>query len=243
MTQVATTRKEFVRTSDDKILEDYAYMVKRIGRHLMARLPNSVQLDDLLQAGMMGLLEAAKNYDASKGASFETYAGIRIRGTMLDEVRRGDWVPRSVHRNAREVSAVVQKLENDLGRDARDHEVAEALGVSIKDYHKMLSDMNAARLIAFEDISLNGDFSGDHFASDAIDPFDGVRREDFINALVNSINALPDREQLVLSLYYEEEMNLKEIGEILSVSESRVSQIHSQAMLRLRSRLPDYKTS
>ncbi|GIU09962.1 MULTISPECIES: RNA polymerase sigma factor FliA [unclassified Shewanella] len=218
------------------IVEQYAPLVKRIAHHLLARLPASVQLDDLLQAGMMGLLEASSNFDGSKGAKFETFAGIRIRGSMLDEIRRGDWVPRSVHRNQRRVAQVIDELEQELGRDARDGEIAERLEVSLDEYHAILNDVSVGKVVGIEDLGV---------AVDGINPDDGheddayesLAEVEFHSALVAAIKLLPERDALVLSLYYDEALNLKEIGAILEVSESRVSQIHSQAMLRLKGKL------
>ncbi len=222
------------------LIERHAQLVKRIGLHLMARLPSSVQLDDLIQAGMIGLLEAARNYDGGKGASFETYAGIRIRGSMIDEIRRGDWVPRSVHRNTRRISDAIGVVEQLCGRDAKDVEVAQTMGVSLDEYHSMLNEAACGRVVGIEDLGVSDDALTD--ASDADDnrTFTGIARERFQQALAEGITHLPEREALVLSLYYDEEMNLKEIGQILNVSESRISQIHSQAMHRLRARMKDW---
>jgi len=224
------------------LIERHALLVKRIGLHLMTRLPSSVQLDDLLQAGMIGLLDAARNYDGSKGASFETYAGIRIRGAMIDEIRRGDWVPRSVHRNTRRISEAIDTVEQLHGRDAKDAEVAEQLGVSLDEYHSMLNEAACGRVVGIEDLGVSDDvLSGEHEdEEDSNKAFSGLAKERFQQALAEGISHLPEREALVLSLYYDEEMNLKEIGQILSVSESRVSQIHSQAMHRLRARMKDW---
>ena len=224
------------------LIERHALLVKRIGLHLMTRLPSSVQLDDLLQAGMIGLLDAARNYDGSKGASFETYAGIRIRGAMIDEIRRGDWVPRSVHRNTRRISEAIDVVEQQHGRDAKDAEVAEQLGVSLDEYHSMLNEAACGRVVGIEDLGVSDDvLSGEpEDEEDSNKAFSGLAKERFQQALAEGISHLPEREALVLSLYYDEEMNLKEIGQILSVSESRVSQIHSQAMHRLRARMKDW---
>ncbi|WP_028117901.1 RNA polymerase sigma factor FliA [Ferrimonas senticii] len=217
------------------IVAQYAPLVKRIGHHLLTRLPASVQLDDLLQAGMLGLLEAAGNFDASKGASFETFAGIRIRGAMLDEIRRGDWTPRSVHRNGRMVNEAIATLEASLGRDPSDSEVAAYLQMSLDDYHHILSDVSSGRIIGFDDMAqpLETVAGSDESANQ----FSHIADERFRQALIAAIKQMPEREALVLSLYYDEELNLKEIGAVLGVSESRVSQIHSQAMVRLRSKL------
>lgn len=228
--------------SSQEIVEQHGALVKRIAHHLLARLPNTVVLDDLIQAGMVGLLEAAKKYDASKGASFETYAGIRIRGSIIDEVRRGDWTPRSVHRNARRVSEAVQVVEARIGRDAQDGEIAAELNISVAEYHALLKDSAESRLFSFDKLTGPQDEGpGEAIAGSEPDPSEEFEQEDFIKAIANQIQGLPEREKLVLSLYYDEELNLKEIGQILGVSESRVSQIHSQAALRLRSRLKDWR--
>jgi RNA polymerase sigma factor for flagellar operon FliA len=219
-----------------QIVEQYAPLVKRIAHHLLARLPASVQLDDLLQAGMMGLLEASSKFDGSKGAKFETFAGIRIRGAMIDEIRRGDWVPRSVHRNNRRVAQVMDELEQELGRDARDSEIAERLDMSLDEYHHILNDVSTGKIIGIEDLGVAPDVlvSEDMPADDT---FEDLAQSQFQSALTDAIKRLPERDALVLSLYYDEALNLKEIGAILEVSESRVSQIHSQAMLRLKAKL------
>ncbi|MGL4207008.1 MAG: RNA polymerase sigma factor FliA [Aeromonadaceae bacterium] len=232
----------YVRHQDaNALVERHALLVKRIGQHLMARLPSSVQLDDLVQAGMIGLLEAARNYDGSKGASFETFAGIRIRGAMIDEIRRGDWVPRSVHRNSRRISEAIDDVEQKLGRDARDQEVAEHLAVSLDEYHSMLNEAACGRIIGIEDLGVTEDVLGAPVDDqESNHTFSGIANERFQDALANGISSLPEREALVLSLYYDEELNLKEIGQVLNVSESRVSQIHSQAMHRLRARMKDW---
>ena len=218
-------------------VEKYGYLVKRIGHHLMARLPESVQLDDLLQAGMLGLLEALSKYDASKGASFETYAGIRIRGAMLDEMRRGDWSPRSVHRNSRRVKDAMNAVENATGNTASDREIARQMDVSLEEYYAIVRDAATCRLISYEEVN-EGDDPGILPGTDAAD--DGVERDQMLTGLVDAIDALPERERLVMALYYDEEMNLKEIGAVLEVSESRVSQILSQATLRVRAKLTDW---
>lgn len=225
--------------TDDRVMQ-HAPLVKRIAYHLLSRLPDSIQVDDLIQAGMLGLLEAIKNYDASQGASFDTYAGIRIRGAMLDEVRRSDWTPRSVHKKSRMVSDAIRTIENRTGREARDVDVAEYLGIAIDEYNHILQDSSSCRMFSVEELAEDGD----HYLDEAQDheegPVDGLSREGFQQALAKAIMGLPERERLVISLYYDEELNLREIGEVLNISESRVSQISSQAMLRLRSRLSEW---
>lgn len=221
-----------------QLVVKHAQLVKKIAHHLRGRLPQTVLLEDLIQAGMIGLLEAAKKFDAGKGASFETYAGIRIRGHMLDEVRRNDWVPRSVYKNSRVISDAVRKIENKLGRDAKDYEIASELGVGIKEYHLMLKDASTTQLFAFEDLGISEDtVSQSNEKGIKNEPLTEVQRDDLYQQLIQIIDGLPEREKMVLSLYYEQELNLKEIGEVLGVSESRVSQIHSQAMIRVKARM------
>lgn len=219
----------------------YAPLVKRIAHHLLAKLPASVQLEDLLQSGMLGLLEAKSNFDASKGASFETFAGIRIRGAMIDEMRRGDWVPRSVHKNARAIAQVIKTIEQKTGRDARDTEVAKALSVDVEDYRQMLMDVNIGNMMNFDAMGVDEDYFSKGLSDTSLTPLERLQKEDFRDSLSNAIASLPEREKLVLALYYDDELNFKEIGEVMGISESRVSQINSQAMLRLQSRLKDWK--
>ncbi|WP_020565698.1 RNA polymerase sigma factor FliA [Methylosarcina fibrata] len=222
--------------TDERILQ-YASLVKRIAYHLLNRLADSVQVDDLIQAGMLGLLEAIKNYDSTQGASFETYAGIRIRGSMLDEVRRSDWTPRSVHKKWRSVTEAIRTIENQTGRAARASEIADYLGIDHDEYHRILDDASSCRLFSVEELAEAGDHYLDEATNFVEEPIAGLGRESLRNAVAQAIKGLPEREQLILSLYYEEELNLREIGEVLNISESRVSQICSQAILRLRARL------
>jgi len=225
--------------TDERVLQ-HAPLVKRIAYHLLNRLPDSVQVDDLIQAGMLGLLEAIKNYDVSQGASFDTYAGIRIRGAMLDEVRRSDWTPRSVHKKSRMVSDAIREIENRTGREARDVDVAEHLGIAMDEYNHILQDSSSCRLFSVEELAEDGDYYLDDVLDHDQGLVDGISREGFQRALAKAIMGLPERERLVIALYYDEELNLREIGEVLNVSESRVSQICTQAVLRLRSRLSEW---
>lgn len=225
--------------TDQRVMQ-HAPLVKRIAYHLLSKLPDSVQVDDLIQAGMLGLLEAIKNYDASQGASFDTYAGIRIRGAMLDEVRRSDWTPRSVHKKSRMVSDAIRTIENRTGREARDVDVAEYLNISVDEYNHILQDSSSCRVFSVEELAQDGDGYLDEALDHEEEPAEGLSKDSFQQALAKAIMSLPERERLVISLYYDEELNLREIGEILNISESRVSQISSQAVLRLRSRLADW---
>ena len=243
VTDQLTVYEQSLQMSATIKVEDYAYLVKRIAHHMIARMPSSVQVDDLIQAGMIGLLEAAQKYDGSKGASFETYAGIRIRGAIVDEMRRGDWAPRSVHRNSRRIADAIAKVEAKHGRDARDYEVAKALDVSLDEYYEMVRDSASTRLFSYEENYdeddhkvLTEDESHIHQS-----PARTVHQDALQSAVASAIDSLPEREKLVLSLYYDQEMNLKEIGMVLGVSESRVSQIHGQATVRLRARLKDWQ--
>jgi RNA polymerase sigma factor FliA len=225
----------------EDLVSKHAALVKRIAYHLMSRLPPSVQADDLIQAGMIGLLEASRNYDASQGASFETYAGIRIRGAMLDEIRRTDWTPRSVHRKARQVAEAVREIENQEGRDARDVEVAEKLGIDLHEYHRILQDATGCRVFSIDDGGVNGDDAPQPVAdAPRNEPLDSLHNADFKAALAEAISNLPERERLVMAMYYDEELNLREIGDVLGVSESRVCQIHGQALIRLRARMTEW---
>ncbi len=236
-TSGALMYSEVQTDSMNDIVLQYAPLVKRIAHHLLLRMPSSVQVDDLVQSGMIGLLEAARKYDLSKGASFETYAGIRIRGAMLDEIRKGDWAPRSVHRKSREVADAIRSVEMRTGTDARDQDVAAELGISLEDYHAILQDSSGSRLFSFDDMLEGDDSLIEKVAGEVPNPLEGLQSDMFRGELAAAIATLPEREQLVLALYYDEELNLKEIGQVLGVSESRVSQIHTQAALRLRSRL------
>lgn len=223
------------RADVDELVETHMPLVKKIALHMMARLPDHIQLEDLMQAGMVGLLEAARKYESGQGATFETYAGIRIRGAIVDEIRRGDWVPRSVHRNARRISDAVQTIEAREGRDARDAEIADELGVTLDDYHSQASDATTGRLFSLDELAEKQDHINDQAPEDG--PAGTLQDADFRTALAEEIEKLPERERLVLSLYYQDELNLKEVGAVLEVSESRVSQIHGQAAARLRARM------
>lgn len=224
--------------SQDDLVSSHLELVKRIAYHLAARLPSGVDVDDLLQAGMIGLLEASRNFDASRGASFETYAGIRIRGSMLDEVRKLDWTPRSVHQKHRRVSEAIRAIQAETGRPAESREIAERLGITIDEYHDILADTAGSRLFSFEEANDDWQY-GELPSSDTATPDQALGDDQFRKYLADSIRSLPERERMVLSLYYERELNLKEIGAVLGVSESRVCQIHGQALVRLRAMTSD----
>jgi len=226
--------------NQDELVRKHAPLVKRIAYHLMSRLPPTVQIDDLVQSGMIGLLEASRNYDAAQGASFETYAGIRIRGAMLDEIRKGDWAPRSLHRKVREISKVVAEIEAECGRDARDAEVAQRLGMELNQYYQTLQDASSHKVFSFEDLPSKDEVLSEGLFERIPEPSENVEKEMFKKALAQAIASLPERERLVMSLYYKEELNLRETGEVMGVSESRVCQIHSQALIRLKARMAEW---
>ncbi|MFK8053573.1 MAG: RNA polymerase sigma factor FliA [Woeseiaceae bacterium] len=227
-------------TATQTLITDNLVLVKRIAHHIMAKLPPSIELDDLIQAGMLGLIEAAGHYDASRGASFETYAGIRIRGSILDEVRKSDWTPRSVHRRYRSITDTIARLETEMGQHPSEQQVADALEMSIDEYHAILRDSASCRLFSLSQPYADSDRTPEVPSDDHALPDDALAESQFETQLTEAIAKLPDRERLVLSLYYQQDMNLKEVGLILEVSESRVCQIHGQALLRLRARMGDF---
>jgi RNA polymerase sigma factor for flagellar operon FliA len=213
--------------------------VKRIAYHLVGRLPPQVEVEDLMQAGMMGLLEAAQNFATGRGASFETYAGIRIRGAMLDALRKLDWAPRSVHRKARAAAQALREVEALRGSEANEADVAAHMGVSLSEYQRIVQDTLGCQLLRLNDA--DGDDSAlDRLPDGAPDPEASALDDSLRQAIIEAIQVLPERERLVLSLYYEQELNLKEIGAVLKVTESRVCQLHGQALLRLKAQLTEW---
>ena len=224
----------------DELVLKHGELVKRIAYHVVSRLPAHIEVDDLIQAGMIGLLNAAQNFTPTKGANFETYAGIRIRGAMLDEARRSNWTPRSTFRNAKQVSQAIRQIENRTGSDAKAQDIATALGVSLDEYHRMVESAASSRILSYEQLA--GDPERASMLPDS--PEDGpetmLEEDQFREAVAQAIATLPERERLVLSLYYDQELNLREIGQVLEVSESRVCQIHGQAVIRIRARLENW---
>ncbi|HUV99724.1 MAG TPA: RNA polymerase sigma factor FliA [Gallionella sp.] len=224
-------------------LRAYSPLVQRIAHQMMTRLPGSVQIDDIIQAGMMGLLDAATRYDEIHGVQFETYATARIRGAMLDELRSSDWLPRSLRRNMRRIEAAVSHQQQKLGRAPNETEIAEQLGVTLAEYQHMLQESRGAQLVYYEDFQ-DDDHENNFFEraefGNAGDPVELLQNERFKSELVKAIESLPERERMMMGMIYEQGMNLREIGEVMGVSESRISQLHSQAVARLRSRMSDY---
>lgn len=224
-----------------EIVNQHTELVRRIAHHLAARLPSSVDVGDLIQAGMIGLIEAARQFNADQGASFQTYASIRIRGAMIDEIRKSDWVPRSVHRRMREAAEATRRIEQRKRRAATPAEVAAEMDMPLPEYQKLLEGAARGHVLSLDaQTEENGE---PRLANDEPPPERHLDRAQFQEGLAEAIASLPEREQLVLSLYYEQEMNLREIGAVLGVSESRVCQVHGQAMVRLRARLAEWSDS
>lgn len=221
----------------------FAPLVKRMANHLLTRLPVSVQVDDIIQAGMMGLMDAIGRYRADQGAQFEAYATQRIRGAMLDELRAGDWLPRRLRRTKRNIESAMSRLEQRHGRPANERELAAELGVSLEEYRAMLVDAKGYQLIHADELSgeEDGESIFDRFAADEeSEPLERLKDQRFRKALVAAIERLPEREKTLMGLYYEQELNFREIAAVLGVTESRVCQVHTQAVARLRVKLRDW---
>lgn len=231
----------------EALLAQHIPLVKKIAHQLKAKLPPSVEVDDLVQAGMMGLLDAMQKYADDQGAQFETYASQRIRGAMIDELRANDWLPRSVRHNAKKIEDAVLALVQKLQRQPQEAEVAAYLNMSLIEYQTLLGDCGGTQLLFYEDFSGEDGESSDHFLDSQIElsgednPLQVLLDSGFNEALIDVIKALPERDQLLMSLYYDEELNLKEIGAVLGVSESRVSQLHSQTIIKIRTMLKQGK--
>lgn len=223
----------------EQLVQRFVPLVKRIAYHLMARLPASVQFEDIVQNGMIGLLDAMDRYEEGFGAQFETYATQRVRGAMLDGLRETDWLPRQLRREMRRIEAAVNQLEHAHGRAPSEKELAEALGMPLAEYQKVLGEARGHKLLYLEDFKSEGDedFLERHFVDDEANPLRQLEDRNLREVLVQAIGNLPEREKLMMALYYEEELNLREIGEVMGVTESRVCQLHSQAIARLRSQV------
>jgi RNA polymerase sigma factor FliA len=223
------------------LFDRHTDLVKKLAYQLKAKLPASVEVDDLIQTGMIGLMEAISRYDEGAGAQFETYAVQRIRGAMLDELRSNDWLPRNVRDNMRKIETAINAAQQKFGRAPRESEIAAIMGISLDEYQKLLDNNSGHQLLYYEDFQ--PDDESEHFLDRYTashvgdDPLQALLDEDFRNHLVDAIEALPDREKLLMGLYYEQELNLKETGAVLGVTESRVSQMHSQAVARIRSHM------
>ena len=224
-----------------KSVAEYAQLVKRLAYQLAARLPSSVQVDDLIQAGMMGLLDALQGYDDQQGAQFETYATQRIRGAMLDELRDADWAPRSVRKQARDIERAIHQLQQSLGQSPSEQQIAETMGVPLAEYQQMLSEAHGHQLVHYEDFeNEDGETIGFNLTDSRPTPLQVLQDDAMRESLIKGISELPEREKMVMAMYYQEDLNLKEIGAVLGVTESRVCQLHSQAILRLRGKMKEW---
>lgn len=229
--------------SREELVIEYAPLVKQIANRLGARLPDNLDVHDLIQAGMIGLLDAIEKFDPGREILFRTYAEFRVKGAMLDDLRACDWIPRSVRQKADQVSQAIARLQSELGRQPEEGEIADKLGISMEDYHQLLLKAKAAPLLSLDDLAYYGgeNDSGNIFDvledPSCIDPLDALSLQDMQERLSAAITDLPEKEKLLLSLYYDEELNLKEIGLVMGITESRVSQIRTQSVVRLRAAL------
>ena len=226
----------------DTMLKQYSSLVRRLAHQMIAKLPANVEIDDLIQVGMIGLTDALSRFDAEQGVQFETFATQRIRGAMLDELRGADWLSRGTRKHQRTIEAAVHRLEQRLGRAPHESEIAKELDMTLVDYQELLGKVRGTQLVYLEDMS------GDEGDNDYLDrhvagtenPLSMLQDHRMRQALVDAIKTLPEREQFVMSMYYEQDMNLKEIAAVLKVTESRICQLHSQSIARLRVKLREW---
>jgi RNA polymerase sigma factor FliA len=225
----------------DAMIRQYSPLVRRLAHHMMAKLPPSIQVDDLIQVGLMGLHEALTRYEATQGVQFETFATQRIRGAMIDELRENDWMSRGSRKSQKEIEAALRRLEHQLGRSPVESEIAAELGMSLMDYQTLLGKVKGTQLVYLEDMTGGDDgddsFLDRHMLDAEADPLQMLRNQRLRQSLVDAISNLPEREQYIMSMYYENDMNLKEIAQVLGVTESRVCQLHSQSIARLRAKM------
>lgn len=223
------------------LIRQYQPLVRKLAHHMMAKLPPSVEVDDLIQVGLIGLSEALSRYEAAQGVQFETFATQRIRGAMLDELRENDWMSRGSRKSQKDIEVAMRKLEHSLGRTPLESEIAVEMGLSLEDYQSLLSKVRGTQLVYLEDMSRSGEdddtFLDRHVADVEADPLNVLRDQRLRAGLVAAIKGLPEREQYIMSMYYEQDMNLKEIAAVLDVTESRICQLHSQSIARLRAKM------
>ncbi|KAB2313495.1 RNA polymerase sigma factor FliA [Betaproteobacteria bacterium SCN2] len=241
MGAVATVQK---KSTNDDVIRQYLPLVKRIAYHMMARLPASVEVDDLIQVGLIGLMDAVSRFDGSQGAQFESYATQRIRGAMLDDLRDADWLPRHIRQKSRQIESAINKLAQRHGRPPTELEISAEMGISLADYQSMLGDVKGNQLLYYEDFSdeESSDFLERYLVDDVSDPLSLLEDDGFRKGLIQAIEDLPEREKNLMGMYYEQDMNLKEIGAVMGVSESRICQLHSQAVARLRAKMKPWKS-
>ncbi len=223
------------------MIRQYQPLVRKLAHHMMAKLPPSVEVDDLIQVGLIGLADALSRYEVTQGVQFETFATQRIKGAMLDELRGNDWMSRGSRKSQKDIEVAMRKLEHRLGRAPVESEIAQELGMNLADYQSLLGKVRGTQLVYLEDMSGKDDdddtFLDRHVADNDADPLHILRDQRLKTSLVAAIKALPEREQYVMSMYYEQEMNLKEIAAVLDITESRVCQLHSQSIARLRAKM------
>jgi len=231
------------RLDNNTLIKQYSPLVRRLAHQMIAKLPANVEVDDLIQVGLIGLTDALSRFDAEQGVQFETFATQRIRGAMLDELRGGDWMSRGTRRQQREIEVAVHKVEQKLGRAPKEEEIASEMGLPLAEYQELLGKVRGTQLVYLEDMSGDDgddDYLDRHVADESSNPAAMLQDHRMREALVAAIKNLPEREQFVMSMYYEHDMNLKEIAAVLKVTESRVCQLHSQSIARLRVKLRDW---
>ncbi|HVR52464.1 MAG TPA: RNA polymerase sigma factor FliA [Pseudorhodoferax sp.] len=224
----------------EHMIRQYVPLVRRLAHHMIAKLPPNVELDDLIQVGMIGLSEALTRYEAAQGVQFETFATQRIRGAMIDELREGDWMSRGSRKSQKDIERAVQRVEQRLGRSAKESEIATELGMALGEYQELLNKVRGTQLVYLEDMGGGEEDEGfldRHTGDTDSDPLNLLRNERLRHALVEAIKSLPEREQYIMSMYYEKDLNLKEIAAVLGITESRVCQLHSQSVARLRAKM------
>lgn len=239
--------EEVDRKLRDQLIMDYAPLIKYVAQRIAARLPSNIEIDDLVSAGVIGLMDAIDKYDPSRENKFKTYAEFRIRGAILDELRSQDWVPRSVRDKAKKIERMYSEMEQKLGRPVSDSELSSALGLELDDYYEMVAKVKAITMLSVDELSVPQQTERRSLLETleglgTKNPFFLLKDKNMRAVLVENIDKLPEKQKLVLSLYYYEELNLKEIGRILDVTESRVSQLHTQAVEKLRSKLKNFLT-
>ncbi len=228
----------------EALIRQHVPLVRRLAHHMIAKLPPNIELDDLIQVGMIGLTEALSRYEAAQGVQFETFATQRIRGAMLDELREGDWMSRSSRKSQKDIEKAVRRVEQKLGRSPLESEIAAEMGLSLPDYQSLLGKVRGTQLVYLEDMTRGGEEGDEGFLErhdvsdyDGANPVELLRDQRLRSALVKAIESLPEREQYIMGMYYEHDMNLKEIAAVLGVTESRICQLHSQSIARLRAKM------
>ena len=239
----ATEEIEITAENREEVIIRYSPMIKYVANRIAMRLPPHIEVDDLISVGVLGLMDAISKYDSSRGAKFKTYAEFRVRGAILDELRAMDWVPRSIRQKASSVDKVVQSLQVKLSRSPEDEEVAKEMGISLEQFHTTLNETKSIPVFSLDDLGIAKDSGEQQSLLDCLagkadaDPQTQIRLTELKEIIAKAIDTLPEKERLMVSLYYYEELTMKEIGAVLEITESRVSQIHSKAVYRLRTKL------